>query len=192
MKGTEMVYCIEEKGKCRVHGADWPCTTNNVLEDVAHERERQFRQYGDNASHEDGTGPETRWCLPVSSNSAEKLEIMFRENYEDYQEETGDVTWVHLVLEEVAEAFKETDSVRLEEELIQLAALAVCWVEKIRERREWGVQVGLKGYSGGARVVIDLDWRCPADVMRGTHGFGTGPYVVVYRDPGEDWKEWGS
>ena len=41
---------------------------------------------------------------------------------------------MHLVREEVAEAFAESDPARLREELIQVAALAVSWVEKIDAR----------------------------------------------------------
>lgn len=185
--------CTEtDQGTCRVHGAIWPCTTKSVLEDVALERERQFTQYGTNHQVLDGTGPETRWLLPVSTDSAVDLEKMFRKDYEEYEEETGCPTWVHLVREEAAEAFQENDSVRLEKELLQVAALAVSWVEKIRERRQWGVQVGLKGRSGGATVILDPSWHCYADVMKSAHGFGTGPIHVVYRDPGRDWREWGT
>jgi hypothetical protein len=176
--------CFEINGACRLHGARWPCTTKTVLQAVSMERGRQFEKYGDNTSHPDGTGPETRWLLPVSGNSAKRIEAQFREDYEDYAEEECDVTWVHLLREELAEAFMETDSRRLDEELVQLAALAVCWVEKIRERREWGV-----GNAHGATVCMP-EWHSPADVMRDTHGWGAGPWVIFYRDPGGTWKEW--
>jgi hypothetical protein len=40
-----------------------------------------------------------------------------------------------LVREEVAEVFQETDPVKLREELVQVAALAVSWIEKIDARQ---------------------------------------------------------
>ena len=41
---------------------------------------------------------------------------------------------MHLLREEIAEVFVESDADRLREELIQVAALAVSWVEKIDAR----------------------------------------------------------
>lgn len=108
--------------------------TREVLEAVLEERRRQFARYGSNADLEDGTGPLTRWLMPLTNASALEVETMLRVDYEDYEEETGKPTWVHLIREEVAEAFKESDDARLEEELTQVAALAVSWIEKIRER----------------------------------------------------------
>jgi hypothetical protein len=43
----------------------------------------------------------------------------------------GEVTWLDILLEEVAEAFAESDLVKLRTELIQVAAVAVRWVEAI-------------------------------------------------------------
>lgn len=130
--------------KCPVHGGHlvvnpafgatnppYRCQTEQVLADVGAERARQFERYGDNSDLEWGSGPETRWLLPYTDASAERVEDHLRGDYEDYEEELGAPTFVHLVREEVAEAFKESDPVRLREELIQVAALAVSWVEKI-------------------------------------------------------------
>jgi hypothetical protein len=44
-------------------------------------------------------------------------------------------TWRLVLAEEVAEAFAETDPARLREELIQVAATAVRWVEAIDAAR---------------------------------------------------------
>lgn len=112
----------------------WQVKTIEVLERVFQERTRQVSTYGHNTDLEDGTGPETRWALPASSNSARDLEQMFRQDYEDYEEETGKPTWVHLVREEIAEAFQETDPALLAAELTQVAALCVSWVEKLETR----------------------------------------------------------
>lgn len=115
---------------------DWFAQCSSVLLDVFSERKRQVARYGTNDDLEDGTGPESRWAAPVSTWSAQELERVFRADYEDFEEETGKPTWVHLVREELAEAFAEpAGSERLEEELVQVAALCVSWVERIRARR---------------------------------------------------------
>jgi hypothetical protein len=41
---------------------------------------------------------------------------------------------MHLLREELAEVFQETAPDRLEAELVQLGALCVSWVEKLRRR----------------------------------------------------------
>lgn len=113
----------------------WQIATIGVLEDVFAERCRQVDRYGHNVENADGTGPETRWLLPFTGLSAKEIEADFRAEYEDFEEETGAPTWVHLVREELAEAFAESDPDRLQEELIQVAALCTSWVEKIRSRK---------------------------------------------------------
>lgn len=127
--------------RCETHGGFFPpntglstCQTIWVLRDVKAERARQFAQYGTNENLEDGTGPNERWLLPITGTNATRLAGALRAAYEEYEAEHGKPTWMHLILEEVAEAFTETDPARLEAELIQVAALCVSWVEKIRAR----------------------------------------------------------
>jgi hypothetical protein len=43
----------------------------------------------------------------------------------------GTLTWRHILMEEVLEAFAESDPVRLRAELIQVAAVAVKWSQAI-------------------------------------------------------------
>lgn len=106
--------------------------TRAVLEAVFEHRQVQEARYGEaNKSLENGTGPETRWLLPFTNHSAQEIEVALRGDYEAYEEETGAPTWVHLVREEIAEAFQETDPAKLAEELIQVAALCVSWVERL-------------------------------------------------------------
>lgn len=115
-------------------GIDYDADTTAVLQAVRAERTRQVARYGRNTALEDGSGPATRWLLPYTSHSAADVEQELRADYEDYEEDTGAPTWVHLVREEVAEAFAESDPQRLEEELVQVAALCVSWVETLRRR----------------------------------------------------------
>lgn len=118
-----------------------------VLGDLAEERRRQVERYGLNRENPDGTGPETAWLLPLAGEPAEVIEKVFRQDYEDWEAETenGPVTWVHLIREEVAEAFTETDPDRLRAELLQVAALCVSWIENIDYRQEAGTAPALFG-----------------------------------------------
>ena len=108
--------------------------TPGVLQEILAERGRQVVRYGDNSDLEDGTGPRVQWAFPLLYARADRIEMAFRVGYERYEERNGKPTWMHLVREEVAEAFKESDPVRLREELLQVAALCVSWVEKLDER----------------------------------------------------------
>lgn len=112
----------------------WVPGAVTVLEDVLAERFRQVRKYGSNEDLEFGTGPEARWLLPYTSASAEMIEKDLRADYEEFEEDAGKTTWVHLIREEVAEAFKEEDPERLREELVQVAALAVSCIEQLDAR----------------------------------------------------------
>lgn len=125
---------------CERHGGYYSpenlrCQTHDVLDDVRAERTRQFAKYGTNDRLEDGTGPDVPWLGPFTGHSAGFIEDCFRADYELYKMSTnGPPTWLHLVREEMAEAFKEDDPVALREELLQVAALVVSWVEKIDAR----------------------------------------------------------
>jgi hypothetical protein len=141
------MQCTVKDGRCAVHGAAWKtlrafsqpepsCGTARVLEDVGAERQRQYARYGLNDKNPDGTGPEVQWLAPLSMARAVDVEQWFRREYERTEDTTGpdSLSWLQLVREELAEAAIETDPKRLEEELIQVAALCVSWIEKIRER----------------------------------------------------------
>lgn len=47
----------------------------------------------------------------------------------------GTLTWRHVLEEEVAEALAETDPAALRAELVQVAAVAVQWIEALDRRR---------------------------------------------------------
>lgn len=116
----------------------WQITTINVLDEVFAERIRQVAQYGHNDELEDGTGPDVRWLDGTDVNldlrTATEIETGFRREYEKHEARQGRPTWMHLVREEIAESFAESDPERLEEELLQVAALCVSWVESLRKR----------------------------------------------------------
>jgi hypothetical protein len=106
--------------------------TRAILDLVLTERRAQEARYGHvNPVLVDGTGPEVRWLLPFAPHSAEEIQEHLRRDYEDFEDDAGNPTWLHLVREEIAEAFQEDDPQRLAEELIQVAALCVSWVERL-------------------------------------------------------------
>lgn len=131
----------KEIARCENHGGplvEGRCASYTVMQEVIAERARQFARYGTNDDLPDGTGPETRWLGPYSGDSAEVVEQRLRDDYEDFEEAVGKPTWLHLIREEVAESFKESDPARLREELIQVAALCVSWVETLDTRAMLG------------------------------------------------------
>lgn len=102
-----------------------------VLAEVADERARQDERWGEQ-NHPDGTGPENWWPgifrLPMSkAASIAKQQV-------DFDAKNDRVTYAEIFLEEVFEGLCEANPTRLREELIQVAAVAVAWVEAIDRR----------------------------------------------------------
>ena len=124
---------------CAAHGSRYSrasdsCRTKQVLYEVDRERAKQFSEYGTNEGLQDGTGG--AWLSPLYAKGAVEIEAELRSDYETFQQTTGNPTWMHLVREEVAEAFAETAPARLRAELLQVAALCVSWIEKIDTRTD--------------------------------------------------------
>jgi hypothetical protein len=100
-----------------------PRLTTGVLNEVYAERQRQDAKWGDQTWRENGTSKIfERECAIArwQCNTAEK----------DY----GGASWRQILKEEVYEAFAEQDVVKLREELVQCAAVAVAWIEAIDRR----------------------------------------------------------
>jgi len=117
----------------------WQIETLAVLDEVFAHRVEQERRYGGvNDRLENGTGPEVCW-IPIGDDAcnatATEIQKEFRVQYEAlFDEKTRLPSWMHLVREEIAEAFQESDPTRLEEELIQVAALCVSWIERLHKK----------------------------------------------------------
>jgi len=94
-----------------------------VLLELHKERDRQDSKWGEQ-NHPDGTGQK----CDESNASNRRIEC-------DRAAADGTVTFRHILAEEVAEAFAETDAARLRAELVQVAAVAVMWIEAL-DRRE--------------------------------------------------------
>lgn len=101
-----------------------PGTTGFVIGEIMAERGAQDARFGEQ-NHPDGTGSASdRWA----ANNA-RIEA-------DLATDTGTLTWKAVLKEEVMEAFAESDLVRLREELVQVAAVATCWVEALDRRQQ--------------------------------------------------------
>lgn len=93
-----------------------------VFAEVALERARQDEQWGEQ-NHPDGTG----WVDSDVAADHARLRC-------NAAAHAGQLTWSHILLEEVAEALAEHDSDALRDELLQVAAVAVAWTEAIDRR----------------------------------------------------------
>lgn len=112
--------------RVRVEGS-----TAGVLNEVSEERVRQESKWGEQ-NHPNGTGPEYV-CWPAvasASNTYENLANRAKTST-DTAAEHGGLTYADIFLEEVFEAMAESDPAKLRAELIQCAAVAAAWVEKI-------------------------------------------------------------
>ncbi len=90
------------------------------LDLILAERERQRAKWGDQSHLPNGTGGLYREMLRDSAQVDCNLAI-----------DEGNVTWRHILAEEVAEALAESDRDRLRAELVQVAAVCVQWIEAI-------------------------------------------------------------
>lgn len=97
--------------------------TESVLEDVAAERARQRARHG-KQTLPDGTGSEP-W--DEADRDAARLRC-------DRAALAGSLSWRLVLEEEVAEALAETDPELLRAELVQVAAVAVQWIEALDRR----------------------------------------------------------
>ena len=97
----------------------------HILAEIGDERRRQDKHWGlGQLGIPDGTGHEKFKELASSA----RIEC-------DRATAAMEVTFVHILLEEVMEALAESDEDRLRVELIQVAAVAAKWVQAIDRRR---------------------------------------------------------
>jgi len=130
--GTCSICCNELKAelfeaKMKLKGVQ---AVVGVLQEVQQERERQNAKWGIQ-DHRDGTceGPGGAKTARQHADSAKSICNQFAK--------VKQVTWSHILTEELMEAYAETDSTKLRTELIQVAAVATQWVECI-DRRQRG------------------------------------------------------
>lgn len=115
-----------------------------ILRDVAEERVRQDEKWGEQ-NHADGTGIDAaplrainfavddQW--PLGAYDAPSLAVAAREACQANGVPGSPDTWTAILLEEVFEALAESEPGALRRELVQVAAVAVQWIEAIDRRR---------------------------------------------------------
>lgn len=111
-------------------------TTNTVLMDVARERLRQMKKWGEQ-NHPLGMGPDTTPLNPylnyedaTGETSAKDIADLFTALTDD-NAKMGVLTWRDILLEEVFELLAEERADKVREEAIQVAAVAVAIVEYV-------------------------------------------------------------
>ena len=104
-----------------------------VLREVRGERYRQHAKWGEQ-NDPDGTGQAI--TLPRVSSTAEVA--IWAKGRTDALMARGACTYEAILTEEWAEALAESDPAQLRTELIQVAAVAVAWVEAIDRRAQSG------------------------------------------------------
>ncbi|WP_179210861.1 hypothetical protein [Cellulomonas iranensis] len=118
-----------------------------ILAEVARERVRQTQKHGDQSRVPDGTGPDV---MLLNGNGASPLSpdgtaiaqwlASWAKRETDHAASHGAVTFRDILLEEVFEALAEADPTALRTELVQVAAVAVQWIEAIDARALAGTE----------------------------------------------------
>lgn len=110
-----------------------PAARYPVLAEVAAERDRQEAKWGQQ-DHPDGTGSVWEWCSGQHAGWAQDAADDARRRCQEAPDRTWGDTYALILNEEVAEAFAEEEPAALRRELLQVAAVAVAWVECIDRR----------------------------------------------------------
>jgi hypothetical protein len=103
-----------------------------AVEAVLTERARQDAKWGQQ-NHPDGTGE--HWEALTGRHAGAAAEMAEdAQRRTDEAAERGECTWSLILAEEFAEAVAEQDPAKLRTELVQVAAVALQWVEAIDRR----------------------------------------------------------
>lgn len=104
--------------------------SGDALAEVAAERARQDEKWGEQ-NHPDGTGPDVNWTRHIGPAHAVRDTYRELTDYHAHNAEGEPLTWLDILREEIGEAFAEDDPRALRAELVQVAAVAVQWVQAI-------------------------------------------------------------
>jgi len=109
----------------------WPDEfTDCAINDVWKERVRQDKKWGTGRILPNATRPRFGGARVQLAKEA-------RYSCDDAFDE-GEGTWRHILQEEVCEAFAEDDPEELRKELVQVAAVAVAWIESLDRQKFMG------------------------------------------------------
>lgn len=111
---------------------------SDIYAEVRAERERQRAKHGDQTHLPNGTGPD-RWHQMDQyylrrhgiRNDDLALWAKARTDAASHSQGDGTVTFEHILTEEWAEAIAEDEPEALRAELMQVAAVAVQWIEAL-------------------------------------------------------------
>jgi len=95
---------------------------NHIFEEIAAERQRQNDKWGEQ-NH------------PMLDRLDYVMQCKSLQDYFRRKLKAGEVDWHNILLEEVYEAFAETDPARQREEMIQVAAVAVQIIEYLDRQK---------------------------------------------------------
>lgn len=109
-------------------------TKTDILVDILKERDAQDDRWGEQ-NHPDVAHPAS-----VACHQEKASDWKYRN---ERRVRSGKLSWDGILLEEAFEAAGETDPERLIAELIQVAAVAVAWIEAIKRRTPQAVQLAL-------------------------------------------------
>ncbi|MEU4223249.1 NUDIX domain-containing protein [Nonomuraea sp. NPDC026600] len=151
------------EGVARDGDAGVPGSLARVLGDVAAERAAQDAKWGMQAVP-DGTGAE---------GAVAEADRARRET--DEAGRHGELTWRHILREEVLEAFAESDPELLRTELIQVAAVAVKWAQALDRR------TGDAGRPGAEETAAKVGVEPRADAERSGTGAAGEPRPDRFR-----------
>jgi len=107
----------------------------HVFDEVRRECTAAWQKFGPQTAVPDGTGAD--WQKHEADIARMTCQSAFA---------AGDGSWMAILHEEVAEAFAESDPTLLRAELLQVAAVALRWVEAI-EARTWLEQLDAERQS---------------------------------------------
>jgi len=126
---TEVVTMIGDE--LDVLLATWE--TGEALTNVSEERVRQVEKWGVQSIPDRSTDS---WAGDELAAESAERRANFWKAENDRRVANGTLAWDGVLLEEVYEGLAETDPVKLRAELVQIAAVAVAWVEDLDRKRD--------------------------------------------------------
>ena len=103
----------------------------NIYNDIAIERNRQLAKWGDqNHPSVIRTHAYSDQCRQYGIPSERAAKLLC-----ESAAKQGKVTWAHIALEEFAEALTASTEAKRKEELVQLAAVIVAWIDCIERKK---------------------------------------------------------